>query len=194
MFNVSFFIRDKQKAGGVKFMKEWEVRTSCRVWRGRYVIRGDVDRIANDIVELQQNRFPGLETDKVSLRVVTMAVMSVLAEECCEDGVTAAELSFLLTTCLGMPISPTRIEKEMDGLGGLIWTGEWGGETLYVMEKRGLRFFENARVTALSENGNLSVKNCEGLAAIEPLEGDDAVIDPAMITEPAPHARYRVVS
>ena len=58
-------------------MSAWEVRSSCRVWRGRYVIRGDVDRIANDIVELQQNRFPGLDAEKVSLRVVTMAVMSV---------------------------------------------------------------------------------------------------------------------
>ncbi len=85
-------------------MREWEVRASCRVWRGRYVIRGGVDRIANDIVSLQQSRFPGIETGKVSLRVVTMAVMAVLAEECCEDGVTAAERSFLLTTCLGRPI------------------------------------------------------------------------------------------
>ena len=170
-------------------MREWEVRTSCRVWRGRYVIRGDVDRIANDIVELQQNRFPGLETNKVSLRVVTMAVMSVLAEECCEDGVTAAELSFLLTTCLGMPISPTRIEQEMDGLSGLVWTGQWGGETLYVMEKRGLRFFESARAMALSENGTVALGDADIASAV-----NDAGLDPAIIADPAPHARYRVVS
>ncbi|NIY74606.1 hypothetical protein HED22_03010 [Thalassospira sp. HF15] len=175
-------------------MSEWEVRSSCRVWRGRYVIRGDVDRIANDIVELQQNRFPGLDAEKVSLRVVTMAVMSVLAEECCEDGVTAAELSFLLTTCLGMPISPTRIEREMEGLSGLVWTGQWGGETLYVMEKRGLRFFESARARALSEGGNVAEKDREGLAASEAQEAMDAMIDPAIIAEPAGHARYRVVS
>lgn len=178
-------------------MREWEVRTSCRVWRGRYVIRGDVDRIANDIVELQQNRFPGLETSKVSLRVVTMAVMSVLAEECCEDGVTAAELSFLLTTCLGMPISPARIEKEMEGLSGLVWTGEWGGETLYVMEKRGLRFFETARDLALTENGNLSQ---DDLSAVQAAEKSDDVARKPMISatmmnnNPALHARYRVVS
>ncbi|HAI33218.1 MULTISPECIES: hypothetical protein [unclassified Thalassospira] len=175
-------------------MSEWEVRSSCRVWRGRYVIRGDVDRIANDIVELKQNRFPGLETDKVSLRVVTMAVMSVLAEECCEDGVTAAELSFLLTTCLGMPISPTRIESEMAGLSGLVWTGEWGGENLYVMEKRGLRFFENARARALSKDGNVTPKDREGVAASEAQDAINAMIDPVIINEPAAHARYRVVS
>ena len=178
-------------------MREWEVRTSCRVWRGRYVIRGDVDRIANDIVELQQNRFPGLEASKVSLRVVTMAVMSVLAEECCEDGVTAAELLFLLTTCLGMPISPARIEKEMEGLSGLVWTGEWGGETLYVMEKRGLRFFESARDLALTENGNLSQ---DDLSAVQAAEKSNDVARKPMISatmmnnNPALHARYRVVS
>ncbi|MFV1850818.1 MAG: hypothetical protein ACMZ66_08920 [Thalassospira sp.] len=177
-------------------MREWEVRTSCRVWRGRYVIRGDVDRIANDIVELQQNRFPGLETDKVSLKVVTMAVMAVLADECCEDGVTAAELSFLLTTCLGMPISPTRIEKEMAGLSGLVWTGEWGGETLYVMEKRGLRFFETARDLALSETGNIS---SDDRAKVKASENADEVagkpmISATMMNNPALHARYRVVS
>ncbi|MBC06877.1 MAG: hypothetical protein CMO10_11370 [Thalassospira sp.] len=191
---VVSFLQGQTKTGGTKIMSEWEVRSSCRVWRGRYVIRGDVDRIANDIVELQQNRFPGLETDKVSLRVVTMAVMSVLAEECCEDGVTAAELSFLLTTCLGMPISPTRIEREMEGLSGLVWTGEWGGETLYVMEKRGLRFFENARARALSEDGNVTAKDREGVAASEAQEAINAMIDPAIISEPAAHARYRVVS
>ncbi|KJE35320.1 hypothetical protein UF64_11920 [Thalassospira sp. HJ] len=191
---VVSFLQGQTKTGGTKIMSEWEVRSSCRVWRGRYVIRGDVDRIANDIVELQQNRFPGLETNKVSLRVVTMAVMSVLAEECCEDGVTAAELSFLLTTCLGMPISPTRIEREMEGLSGLVWTGEWGGETLYVMEKRGLRFFENARARALSEDGNVTAKDREGVAASEAQEAINAMIDPAIISEPAAHARYRVVS
>lgn len=175
-------------------MREWEVRSSCRVWRGRYVIRGDVDRIANDIVELQQSRFPGLDAEKVSLRVVTMAVMSVLAEECCEDGVTAAELSFLLTTCLGMPISPTRIEREMEGLSGLVWIGQWGGETLYVMEKRGLRFFENARAQALCRDGNVKIKDRKGVAASEAEEEIRAVIDPAIIAEPAAHARYRVVS
>jgi len=175
-------------------MSAWEVRSSCRVWRGRYVIRGDVDRIANDIVELQQNRFPGLDAEKVSLRVVTMAVMSVLAEECCEDGVTAAELSFLLTTCLGMPISPIRIEREMEGLSGLVWTGQWGGETLYVMEKRGLRFFESARARALSEGGNVTAKDREGVAASEAQEAMNTLIDPAIIAEPAGHARYRVVS
>jgi len=188
------FLQGQTKTGGTKIMSEWEVRSSCRVWRGRYVIRGDVDRIANDIVELQQNRFPGLDAEKVSLRVVTMAVMSVLAEECCEDGVTAAELSFLLTTCLGMPISPTRIEREMEGLSGLVWTGQWGGETLYVMEKRGLRFFESARARALSEGGNVAEKDREGLAASEAQEAMDAMIDPAIIAEPAGHARYRVVS
>ena len=170
-------------------MREWEVRTSCRVWRGRYVIRGDVDRIANDIVELKQNRFPGLDNGKVSLRVVTMAVMSVLAEECCEDGVTAAELSFLLTTCLGMPISPTRIEQEMKDLTGLVWTGTWGGETLYVMEKRGLRFFDGARAMALPKGSN-------DMAA-EPKtaqDNDSDVVDLAVLANRAPHARYRVVS
>ncbi|WP_417830605.1 hypothetical protein [Thalassospira sp.] len=175
-------------------MSAWEVKSSCRVWRGRYVIRGDVDRIANDIVELQQNRFPGLDADKVSLRVVTMAVMSVLADECCEDGVTAAELSFLLTTCLSMPISPTRIEREMEGLSGLVWISEWGGEKLYVMEKRGLRFFENARARALGEAGNVTAKGREGVAASEAQEAIKAMIDPAIIAEPAAHARYRVVS
>ena len=175
-------------------MSAWEVRSSCRVWRGRYVIRGGVDRIANDIVELQQNRFPGLDAEKVSLRVVTMAVMSVLAEECCEDGVTAAELSFLLTTCLGMPISPIRIEREMEGLSGLVWTGQWGGETLYVMEKRGLRFFESARARALSEDGNVNAKDREGVAASEAQDAVNTMIDPAIISEPAVHARYRVVS
>ncbi|NIZ02531.1 hypothetical protein [Thalassospira lucentensis] len=170
-------------------MREWEVRTSCRVWRGRYVIRGDVDRIANDIVELKQNRFPGLDNGKVSLRVVTMAVMSVLAEECCEDGVTAAELSFLLTTCLGMPISPTRIEQEMKDLTGLVWTGTWGGETLYVMEKRGLRFFDGARAMALPK--------CSNDMAAEPKtaqDNDSDVVDLAVLANRAPHARYRVVS
>ena len=177
-------------------MKEWEVRTSCRVWRGRYVIRGDVDRIANDIVELQQNRFPGLETSKVSLRVVTMAVMSVLAEECCEDGVTAAELSFLLTTCLGMPISPARIESEMDDLSGLVWKGEWGGETLYVMEKRGLRFFESARDLALADGGNFNLENEEAKQPrISAKHVNEAgLIDPAVVNGPAMHARYLVVS
>lgn len=170
-------------------MREWEVRTSCRVWRGRYVIRGDVDRIANDIVELQQNRFPGLETGKVSLRVVTMAVMSVLAEECCEDGVTAAELSFLMTTCLGMPISPTRIEQEMKVLSGLVWTGKWGGETLYVMEKRGLRFFDGARAMALPEGSN------DALGDLNTTQDSiDGLVDPSTLSGPAPHARYRVVN
>ncbi|MBX2830591.1 MAG: hypothetical protein KTR23_05370 [Rhodospirillales bacterium] len=177
-------------------MREWEVRTSCRVWRGRYVIRGDVDRIASDIVELQQNRFPGLETRKVSLKVVAMAVMSVLAEECCEDGVTAAELSFLLTTCLGMPISPTRIEQEMAGLSGMVWTGEWGGETLYVMEKCGLRFFENARNLSVSENDNAVL---DGQGDGQSVESDADVartpmISASMAKNPALHARYRVVS
>ncbi|MEQ8285004.1 hypothetical protein [Thalassospira sp.] len=177
-------------------MREWEARTSCRVWRGRYVIRGDVDRIASDFVELQKNRFPGLETRKVSLKVVAMAVMSVLAEECCEDGVTAAELSFLLTTCLGMPISPTRIEKEMAGLSGMVWTGEWGGETLYVMEKCGLRFFDNARNLALSENDNVvrdeSANTQSGEDAAE--VAGTPMISASMVKSPAPHARYRVVS
>jgi hypothetical protein len=191
---VVSFLQGQTKTGGTKIMSEWEVRSSCRVWRGRYVIRGDVDRIANDIVELQQNRFPGLDAEKVSLRVVTMAVMSVLAEECCEDGVTAAELSFLLTTCLGMPISPSRIEREMEGLSGLVWTGQWGGETLYVMERRGLRFFENARAQALSEGGNVNTKDREGVAAREAQEAMNILIDPAIIAEPAGHARYRVVS
>ncbi|MCC9622619.1 hypothetical protein LPB41_13050 [Thalassospira sp. MA62] len=176
-------------------MKEWEVRTSCRVWRGRYVIRGDVDRIANDIVDLQQSRFPGLEPAKVPLRVVTMAVMSVLADECCEDGVTAAELSFLLTTCLGMPISPKRIEQEMGGLSGLVWSGEWGGETLYVMEKRGLRFFDQARDIVLP--ARLAVNDTRsntGPAKSPQAQKPQKDIDPAMITGPAPHARYRIVS
>lgn len=195
MVDVSFH-PGTNKNGWDKQMREWEVRTSCRVWRGRYVIRGDVDRIANDIVELQQNRFPGLETDKVSLKVVTMAVMAVLADECCEDGVTAAELSFLLTTCLGMPISPTRIEKEMAGLSGLVWTGKWGGETLYVMEKRGLRFFETARDLALSETGNIS---SDDRAKVKASENADEVAGKPMISatvmnNPALHARYRVVS
>ncbi|OAZ10491.1 hypothetical protein TH4_09725 [Thalassospira tepidiphila MCCC 1A03514] len=193
MFVVSFLV-GTNKNGWDQIMSAWEVRSSCRVWRGRYVIRGDVDRIANDIVELQQNRFPGLDAEKVSLRVVTMAVMSVLAEECCEDGVTAAELSFLLTTCLGMPISPTRIEREMEGLSGLVWTGQWGGETLYVMEKRGLRFFESARARALCEDGNVNAKDREGVAASEAQDAVNAMIDPAIISEPAVHARYRVVS
>ncbi|WP_417806160.1 hypothetical protein [Thalassospira lucentensis] len=170
-------------------MREWEVRTSCRVWRGRYVIRGDVDRIANDIVELKQNRFPGLENGKVSLRVVTMAVMSVLAEECCEDGVTAAELSFLLTTCLGMPISPTRIEQEMKDLTGLVWTGTWGGETLYVMEKRGLRFFDGARAMALPQGSNDTIADPKTAQS-----NDSDVVDLAVLANHAPHARYRVVS
>ncbi len=177
-------------------MREWEVRTSCRVWRGRYVIRGDVDRIANDIVELKQSRFPGLEPGKVSLRVVTMAVMSVLAEECCEDGVTAAELSFLLTTCLGMPISPARLEKEMAELSGLVWTGEWGEEILYVTEKRGLRFFETARNMVLSEDDNVALDPDE---AKQPRisakhQNDAGMMDPSVIGVPALHARYRVVS
>ncbi|OSQ48431.1 hypothetical protein [Thalassospira alkalitolerans] len=172
-------------------MREWEVRTSCRVWRGRYVIRGGVDRIANDIAGLQQSRFPGLEPGKVSLRVVTMAVMAVLAEECCEDGVTAAELSFLLTTCLGRPISPARIEDEMELLSGLVWTGAWGGETLYVLEKRGLRFFESARVMAISDadakNGDLTkYRGAEEGGVLQQ-------IDPSITADPAPHARYRVV-
>lgn len=177
-------------------MREWEVRTSCRVWRGRYVIRGGVDRIANDIVELQHNRFPGLEASKVSLQVVTMAVMSVLAEECCEDGVTAAELSFLLTTCLGMPISPARIESEMAELSGLVWAGEWGGETLYVMEKRGLRFFESARDLALADGGNVNFDTEEAkqprISAKHVTEAGQ--IDPSVVNGPAMHVRYRVVS
>jgi hypothetical protein len=123
-----------------------------------------------------------------------MAVMSVLAEECCEDGVTAAELSFLLTTCLGMPISPTRIEREMEGLSGLVWAGEWGGERLYVMEKRGLRFFENARNKALCDGGTLNARDREGVAASEAKHAINAVINPVIIAEPATHARYRVVS
>lgn len=177
-------------------MREWEVRTSCRVWRGRYVIRGDVDRIANDIVELQQNRFPGLETGKVSLRVMTMAVMSVLAEECCEDGVTAAELSFLLTTCLGMPISPARIEAEMENLSGLVWSGEWGGETLYVMEKSGLRFFDGARNIVLADTGAAASadKEAADLQLLATDKAADAMVNPSMMSGPAPHARYRVVS
>lgn len=174
-------------------MSAWEVKSSCRVWRGRYVIRGDVDRIANDIVELQQNRFPGLDADKVSLRVVTMAVMSVLADECCEDGVTAAELSFLLTTCLGMPISPTRIEREMAELSGLVWISEWGGEKLYVMEKRGLRFFEHARAKALCDSANVAVA-CSNDGVVDNTQNAiNDVMETAIVTKPALHARYRVV-
>ena len=172
-------------------MREWEVRTSCRVWRGRYVIRGGVDRIASDIVSLQQSRFPGIETGKVSLRVVTMAVMAVLAEECCEDGVTAAELSFLLTTCLGRPISPTRIEREMETLSGLVWAGPWGAETLYVLEKRGLRFFESARMMAMNDTDAQSKDLTEYTGAEE--GGVLPKIDPSITASPAPHARYRVV-
>ncbi|HBU97477.1 MAG TPA: hypothetical protein DEF21_06185, partial [Thalassospira lucentensis] len=83
----------------------------------------------------------------------------------------------------------TRIEQEMDGLSGLVWTGQWGGETLYVMEKRGLRFFESARAMALSENGTVALGDADIASAV-----NDAGLDPAIIADPAPHARYRVVS
>ena len=62
------------------------------------------------------------------------------------------------------------------------------------MEKRGLRFFENARARALSKDGNVTPKDREGVAASEAQDAINAMIDPVIINEPAAHARYRVVS
>jgi hypothetical protein len=177
--------------------REWEVRAKCRVWRGRYVIRGDVGRIAGDIAKLQENRFPQIKAKEVPLRVAIMSVLAVLSEECREDGVTAAELSFLLTTCLGRPVAPVRIKTELEALDGLIWQGEWGGEALYVLEKRGLEIFDPQRLAHVAKHGCdadpvARVETTQDLRGAE--EGSDGQeIDPSIIARPAPHVRYRLV-
>ncbi|MDP2698193.1 hypothetical protein [Thalassospira sp.] len=157
--------------------REWEIRAQCRVWRGRYVIRGDVGRIAANIAQLHHTRFPGIKPCDAPLRVAAMAVLAILAEECSEDGVTAAELSFLLTTSLERPVAPGRIAAELDALGGLVWRGDWAGEPLYVLEKRGLQFCCPSHLAGTAAN-----------------EQDDGIgIDPAILADVAPQTRYRVV-
>ena len=64
------------------------------------------------------------------------------------------------------------------------------------MEKCGLRFFDNARNLALSENDNVvrdqSVNTQSGEDAAE--VAGTPMISASMVKSPAPHARYRVVS